>query len=90
MQKDVKRRVGRRLKIIEGQVRGLQKMVERDTYCIDVITQASAVRQALSAVEDAVLEHHLTTHVVEQMRGGLHRKAIAEILAVFRAEKNKK
>jgi len=49
----------RRLKIIEGQLRGLQDMVEKDTYCIDVITQTSAVKQALSGIEDAMMENHL-------------------------------
>ena len=47
-----KAKVVRRLKLLEGQVRGLQRMVENDTYCIDVITQTSAVKQGLSNVED--------------------------------------
>ncbi len=89
MKPDVKRKVVRRLKTIEGQVRGLEKMVENDTYCIDVITQASAIRQALSAVEDAMLENHLSTHVVEQMRGGAQKKAISEILAVYKVSRKK-
>lgn len=85
----VKKKLVRRLKIIEGQVRGLQKMVAEDAYCIDIITQASAVRQALSAVEDAMLENHLSTHVVEQMRGGAQKKAVSEILAVYKISKRK-
>lgn len=89
MKADVKRKVVRRLKTIEGQVRGLEKMVEGDAYCIDVITQASAVRQALSAVEDAMLENHLSTHVVEQMKGGSQAKAVREILAVYKVSKKK-
>jgi DNA-binding FrmR family transcriptional regulator len=89
MKTEIKHRVGRRLKIIEGQVRGLQRMVEEDAYCIDIITQSSAVREALSSFEDAMLENHLTTHVVEQMKGGSHRKAIGEILQVFRKTKKR-
>lgn len=54
-----KAKVVRRLKLLEGQVRGLQKMVESDIYCIDVITQTSAVKQGLSNVEDLLLENHL-------------------------------
>ncbi len=89
MKSDVKRKLGKRLKIIEGQVRGLQKMIAEDAYCIDTITQASAVRQALSAVEDVLLENHLSTHVIEQMKGGSQAKAIREILAVYKVSKRK-
>ncbi len=89
MKREVKRRVGRRLKLIEGQVRGLERMIERDAYCIDVITQSSAVRHALSAVEDAMLENHLSTHVVEQMKSGSQAKAVREILSVYKISKKK-
>jgi len=89
MKKEVKVKLGRRLKIIEGQVRGLQKMADEDAYCIDVITQTSAVRQALSAVEDLMLENHLSTHVIEQMKSGKHEKAISEILSVYKLSKKK-
>lgn len=89
MKKLVKEKIGRRLKTIEGQVRGLEKMVHHEAYCIDIITQTSAVRQALSAVEDAMLENHLSTHVVEQMKGGSQAKAIREILSVYKVSKKK-
>lgn len=79
----------KRLKIIEGQVRGLQKMVHDDVYCVDVITQSLAVKHALSGVEDAVLEGHLSTHVIEQMRSGKHEKAIGEILKLYNLSKKK-
>ena len=79
----------RRLKIIEGQIRGLQKMVERDEYCITVIGQTSAIRQALSSVEDVMLQNHLETHVVLQMKSGAHKKAIREILSVYKVSKKK-
>ena len=52
----VKANLVRRLKLIEGQVRGLQKMVENEIYCIDIITQTSAVKQGLSNMEDILLE----------------------------------
>ena len=77
----------RRLKIIEGQVRGLQEMLEKDVYCIDVITQTSAVKQALSGVEDALMENHLGTCVVHQMHKGKEKKAISEILKVYRLKR---
>jgi len=49
----------KRLRRIEGQVRGLQRMVEEDTYCIDVLTQISAVNKALQAVALSLLDDHL-------------------------------
>ena len=73
----------RRLKIIEGQVRGLQEMVEKGTYCIDIITQTSAVKQALSGVEDALMEGHLGTCLVHQIQKGQTKKATEEILKVY-------
>jgi DNA-binding FrmR family transcriptional regulator len=59
----------KRLRRIEGQVRGLQRMVEEDVYCIDVLTQVSAVTRALQAVALGLLEDHLghcVTQAVEQ------------------------
>lgn len=78
-----KQKLVRRLKIIEGQVRGLQEMLENDTYCIDVITQTSAVKQALSSIEDALMENHLGHCVINQIKDGKEKKAIAEIIKVY-------
>ena len=77
----------RRLKIIEGQVRGLQEMVEKGAYCIDVITQTSAVKQALSSVEDALMEEHLSTCAIRQIKKGNEKKAVSEILKVYRLKR---
>lgn len=76
-----------RLKLIEGQVRGLQKMVENDTYCIDVITQTSAVKQGLSNVEDILLENHLGHCVLHQMQSGETKKAQEEIIKVYKLKR---
>lgn len=77
----------RRLKIVEGQVRGLQEMIGKDAYCIDVITQTSAVKQALSGIEDSLMENHLSTCVVDQMQKGRQGTSIAEILKVYRLKR---
>jgi DNA-binding FrmR family transcriptional regulator len=58
----------KRLKRIEGQVRGLSRMVEEDRYCIDIITQISAVRAALRRVEQEVLRDHIGHCVKQAMR----------------------
>ena len=89
MKKELKPRAVRRLKIIEGQIRGLQKMVEEDTYCIDIITQASAIKEALSSVEDLLLENHLSTHVIHQVRSGNEAQATEEILKVYKLKRKK-
>lgn len=64
MRAETKRRCGDRLKWIEGQVRGIARMIDEDRYCIDILTQIRAVRAALRGVEDEVLEDHLA-HCVE-------------------------
>ena len=73
----------KRLKIIEGQVRGLQKMIEEGKYCIDIIAQTSAVKQGLSNVEDMLMEEHLGGCVVKQIKSGQIKKATSEILKVY-------
>jgi DNA-binding FrmR family transcriptional regulator len=76
----------KRLSRIEGQVRGLARMVEQDRYCIDVITQLSAVRAALSRVEDVILRDHVAHCVQRAIVGGNaaeQRRKIAELMEVF-------
>ena len=58
----------KRLRRIEGQVRGVQKMVESDTYCIDILTQVSAITKALQAVSLGLLEDHVAHCVVDAAR----------------------
>lgn len=82
-----KQKVIRRLKIVEGQIRGLQEMVASDTYCIDVITQTSAAKQALSNIEDKLMEGHLLHCVMDQMKTGKSTKTTGEILKVYRLKR---
>ena len=82
-----KGRIVRRLKLLEGQIRGLQKMVLSDTYCIDVITQTSAVKQGLSNVEDLLLENHLSGCILNQIKSGQTDKAKEEILKVYKLKR---
>jgi DNA-binding FrmR family transcriptional regulator len=82
-----KPKIVRRLQIIEGQVRGLKEMVEKGTYCIDVITQSSAIKQGLSNIEDMLMEHHLSHCVVDQIKDGKPDKAVGEILKVYKLKR---
>lgn len=83
----IKQKLIKRLKIVEGQTRGLQEMLLNDAYCIDIITQTSAVKRALSGIEDELMENHLSTCVVNQMKKGKEGKAVEEILKVYRLKR---
>ena len=82
-----KQKILRRLKILEGQVRGIQNMVDKNAYCIDIITQTSAIKQGLSNMEDALLEGHLGHCVVNQIKSGQTSKATKEILKVYQLKR---
>ena len=74
----------KRLNRIEGQVRGIGKMIEEDRYCVDVLTQVSAVQSALDALALQLLEHHLHGCVQHAVKSGQGDRAIAEALSVIR------
>ena len=74
----------KRVNRIEGQVRGIGKMIAEDRYCIDVLTQVSAVQAALDGVARQLLEHHLHGCVQHAVKSGNGERAIDEALAVIR------
>jgi DNA-binding FrmR family transcriptional regulator len=86
MQERTKTECASRLSRIEGQVRGIARMIEQDRYCIDVLTQLRAVRAALRRVEDEVLNDHVT-HCVEGAiasgDGADQRRKVQELLEVL-------
>ena len=73
-----------RINRIEGQVRGVGKMIGEDHYCIDVITQISAIQSALDALSIQLLESHLAGCVQNAVREGSGDAAIAEVMGVMR------
>lgn len=78
----------RRLKSIEGHVRGVQRMVEEGTYCIDVVNQITAVQRALKKVSGLLLDQHLHSCVTDAMRGpdaSAREQVLGELLDVFEA-----
>lgn len=89
MKQDIKKKALRRLKILEGQIRGLQGMVEKEAYCIHILHQSGACKEALSSVEDLILKNHLSTHVVHQMKSGKISKAVKEILTIYQLSKRR-
>lgn len=91
MRKDIKESCLKRLNRIEGQVRGLVRMVEEDRYCIDIVTQISAVRAALRRAEEEILRDHIANCVKDAIIAGNRaeqRRKIAELMgAVTRADR---
>lgn len=87
MQKHYTKSLLRRLSIIEGQIRGLLELIASGAYCIDVITQTSAVKQALSGVEDILLKNHLSSCAIKQIKKGQEEKAIEEIIKVYKLKR---
>ena len=86
MRKDIKASCHKRLSRIEGQVRGLSRMVEEERYCSDIVTQISAVRAALRRVEEEVLKDHVSHCVEHAIASGDkvdQRKKITELMAVI-------
>ncbi|HEY8544919.1 MAG TPA: metal-sensitive transcriptional regulator [Acidimicrobiales bacterium] len=75
----------RRLARIEGQVRGLQRMIEDDTYCIDILTQVSAVTKALQSVAVGLLDEHIRHCVADAARGDDAERADAMVTEATRA-----
>ncbi len=86
MQKETKTALLKRLNRIEGQVRGLSRMVEENRYCIDVVTQITAVRAALRRAEEEILRDHVAHCVAHAIASGDTKdqgKKIAEIMEVI-------
>jgi DNA-binding FrmR family transcriptional regulator len=87
MQDNSKTSCLKRLRRIEGQVRGLARMVEDDRYCIDIVTQIAAVRAALRRVEEEVLHDHVAhcvEHAIASGNKADQREKIAELMEVVR------
>ena len=78
----------RRLQTVEGHIRGIQRMVEEDVYCIDIIRQINAVQAALNKVRINILENHLNSCLVSAVRGDNtedRERVLQEIIEVFEA-----
>lgn len=82
---DIRKRALHRTSIIEGQVRGLAKMIENEDYCMDIIAQSRAVQKALASLDKLLVENHLRTHVAHMFEeGGEQReRAVAELLKAY-------
>jgi CsoR family transcriptional regulator, copper-sensing transcriptional repressor len=82
---ELKRRALHRSRILEGQMRGLEKMIESEEYCMDIITQSLAIQKSLRSLNKLLVENHLRTHVSDMYAEGgeSQERAIEELLKVY-------
>ncbi|MBN9141178.1 MAG: metal-sensitive transcriptional regulator [Micrococcales bacterium] len=88
---DIKKRALHRARILEGQLRGVEKMIEDEAYCVDIITQTLAIQKSLGSLNKLLVENHLRTHVSHMFDEGgeMREKAVDELLAVFELQQNR-
>ncbi|CAN5431262.1 metal-sensitive transcriptional regulator [soil metagenome] len=83
---EIKRRALHRSKILQGQLKGLEKMIDKEEYCVDIITQSLAIQKSLSSLNKLILENHLKTHVRDNFLSAEEKKqnsAIKELLTLY-------
>lgn len=85
--KDTQERIMHRLKIAQGHLKKVMQMVEKDEYCIDILTQSSAVQSALKETDALILKNHLEGCVVNDIKNGKVDETIDEIMKVFKKSK---
>ena len=86
MRVDIKKRASHRTKIIEGQIKGLQKMIDNEQYCMDILTQSSAIQKSLASLNKLIVENHITTHITDMLSSGEEKeqtKALEELLNLY-------
>jgi DNA-binding FrmR family transcriptional regulator len=88
---DIKKRALHRSRILQGQLRGLEKMIDNEEYCVDIITQSLAVQKSLRSLNKLIVENHLRTHVTDMFEAGAdeRERAVAELLTVFELTNNR-
>jgi DNA-binding FrmR family transcriptional regulator len=83
------RRALHRVRIIRGQVEGLERSLAKNGYCVDILTQSLAIQESLKSLNAYILDHHLSTHVVDQIHSGKLSQAKAELLHIFKLSNKK-
>ena len=83
---DIKQRALHRAKILEGQMRGVQKMIENEDYCMDILTQSLAIQKSIGSLNKLILENHVRTHIKANLSSQNEKeqeKSIEELLALY-------
>lgn len=89
---DIKKRASHRSKIIEGQFKGLQKAIDKEVYCIDILTQSLAIQKSLGSLNKLILENHLQTCAQEKLSSKdvkVKQEAIQELLDLYELGTNR-
>ncbi len=88
---DLKKRALHRSRILEGQMRGLEKMIDNEDYCMDIIIQSLAIQKSLRSLNKLLVENHLRTHVNEMFAAGGKQRdaAVDELLKVYELNNNR-
>lgn len=82
--KNNKHRVLHRLKIVRGHIEKIIQMVETDTYCIDVLHQSLAVQKALKSIDSTIMEEHLSTCAIDQVKKGKQEQLVRELVEIYK------
>ncbi len=83
---DIKQRALHRAKILEGQMRGVQRMIENEDYCMDILTQSLAIQKSISSLNKLMLENHVRTHIKDNLSSSSRKaqeQAIEELLGLY-------
>lgn len=83
---DIKKRALHRSKILQGQLRGIEKMIEDEKYCMDILVQSLAIQKSLSSLNKLILENHLKTHIKDKFESTdlkQRQAAINELLGLY-------
>jgi DNA-binding FrmR family transcriptional regulator len=83
MQETVKDKALKRLSYLSGHLDGVRRMIEADTYCVDVLKQTHAVRRAIEKLEAVLLEGHLHTCVPDAIREGRENEVVGELVQLY-------
>jgi len=88
---DIKKRALHRSKILAGQMRGLEKMIEAEEYCMDIITQSLAIQNSLRSLNKLLVENHVRTHVSDMFAAGgdQQEQAVHELIKVYELNNNR-
>jgi CsoR family transcriptional regulator, copper-sensing transcriptional repressor len=92
MDANIKKRALHRAKILEGQLRGLHKMIDNEDYCMDIITQSLAVQKSLGSLNKLMAENHIMTHISHMMSSGDPKqiaKAQEELSKIYELTNNR-
>ena len=90
MKKDTKSRASHRIKIIKGQIDGLEKQINQDAYCMDILIQSLAIQKSLASLSKLILENHLRTHISDNFSSGdpeRQEAATQELISLYELTK---